>query len=149
VIPDVFPVSVPGIGDFIFRKRRVRDQVWIEADALKTFGGLAPAKPLLPDDQTDWTDEDHVAVARWLGEASLWELAIALPSVERLTVTAPPGWNLDGIDPLERDQTQPLLTVYRSLRKTEDTFRTKPPSNGAAEGVGVKSDGGVLVPAPV
>lgn len=136
MIPAVFPLSVPGVGDFTFRRRTVRDQVWIESDAVKTFGGLAPVRPTVPAQEEDWTEDDTREVAAWLGSASLWELALAVPTVERLMVTGPAGWNMDKVDPLDREQTNPILSVYRGLRAAEEKFRQRVDDNGPDKGAG-------------
>jgi hypothetical protein len=149
VIPKVFLLSVPGVGDFSFKKRSIRDQVWIESDALASFGRLRPAKPILPDEPDKWTDDDHDAAQKFVGESALWENALAVPTLERLAVTVPAGWNPAEVDPLDPDEMRIVMTVYRSLRQTEESFRQKRVDISPQGGAGSESNGGIPVPAPV
>jgi hypothetical protein len=112
VIPAVFPLTVAGVGDFTFRRRTV------------------------PALDAAWTEDDKREVAAWLGSVSLWELAMAVPTVGRLMVAGPPGWNLDQVDPLDREQTDPILVVYRSLRAAEDKFRQRGADKSPTMGAG-------------
>lgn len=93
-----FTVTVPDIGSFTFRKRRVPDQVKIEAMALK-----------FTDGPTD--------------DAELRHIAMAWATLSTLTVEGPKGWDLEEIDPLEQSDTDKMWAVWRALRKQEDTFR--------------------------
>lgn len=91
-------VEVEGVGRFVFHKRRIADQVRIEADAQRMTGG--------PIDDVD-----------------LQNVAIAAATLKALAVEAPEGWDVDALDPLDRADTEKLWGVYRALREAEGRFR--------------------------
>jgi hypothetical protein len=94
-----FPITVPDIGRFLFRKRRVPDQILIEANAQRMLGG--------PIDNPD-----------------LKNIAMATCTLEVLTVQAPPAWDIESLDPLDAADTDKIWAVWRALRKAEDDFRS-------------------------
>ncbi|WP_431860130.1 hypothetical protein [Azospirillum sp.] len=91
-------VTVDGVGTFVFRRRAMRDQIRIEADAVRILGG-----PIEDDGLRSW--------------------ALAMATLAALTVSAPDGWDLDTIDPLDEGATAKVLMVYGRLRETEEKFR--------------------------
>lgn len=93
-----FPLSVEGVGDFVFRKRRIPDQVRIEAAARRMTDG--------PVDDID-----------------LQNVCLAYQTLIALTVQAPADWNLEDVDPLDRDATDRMWKVWGALREQEETFR--------------------------
>jgi hypothetical protein len=98
IVDRTYPVEVPEIGRFIFRKRRVPDQVKIESIA---------------DRMTDGPVED----------AELRHIAMAWATLKTLTIEAPKGWDVEDIDPLEAADLDKMWKVWGALRKQEDTFR--------------------------
>jgi hypothetical protein len=95
-LPDrTFPVEVPEIGRFVFRKRRVPDQVRIEAAAQR-----------MTDGPTDDPELRHIAMA--------WA------TLQVLTVEAPEKWDLEDIDPLDAGDTAKMWAVWKELRAEED-----------------------------
>ena len=99
-LPRTHEVEVEGVGRFVFNKRRIADQVRIEAEARRMTGG--------PIDDPD-----------------LENVAIAAATLKHLAVEAPEDWDIDALDPLDREDTDRLWNVYRSLRNAEGTFRRK------------------------
>jgi hypothetical protein len=134
VIAKSFPVKVEGIGEFVFRKRRVKDQVWIESDAAATFNGPQPIQPVVPDDPAEWSKEEKASINSYVASISLWSIGLEIATIERLLVKAPSGWSLDDIDPLDAAQLEPARAVYRSLREAEDRFRAGGGQNSAESG---------------
>lgn len=94
----LFSVQVPEIGTFKFRKRRVPDQILIEAQAERMLGGP-------------------------LDNADLKNIAMATTTLQVLTIDAPPAWDIDSLDPLDAEDTDKIWAVWRALRKREDDFR--------------------------
>lgn len=95
---DGFTVSVPGIGDFVFRRRAIRDQLRIEAEARRILGGP--------------TDDD-----------TLHGLALQMATLGALTLNTPEGWDLEDLDPLDPTAILQITEVHRALREEEDRFR--------------------------
>jgi hypothetical protein len=96
---DTFDVEVPDIGTFTFRKRTYRMQMKIEGEASRLLGGPV-------------NDE-------WLRAG-----AEAFATLTVLTANAPPGWNIEAIDPLDPNEgTTRLLKVFNALREEELRFR--------------------------
>lgn len=103
-----FTVPIEDIGTFTFRRRDMGDQLRIQAAYNTLAAGI--------------TDVAGLAAAE------------ALATLPVLTVSAPPGWNLDELDPLDPEAWKKLGLVFGGLRKAEDDFR----AGGAPkrEGVG-------------
>lgn len=101
-----FPVEVDGIGSFVFRKRTMRDQFAIEGEASRVLGGPC---------------EDD----------ALRQGAISFATLLILAVENPPGWDIEGFDPLDPAATAKIFEVARRLRDTEATFRAGSTSTGA------------------
>lgn len=93
-----FTVTVEGVGDFVFRRRTLDSQFKILAAAVRMLGGETVAEHL------------HM-------------MAVAVETVRHLTVTAPDGWSIEDIDPLDQEQIDRVLLVFGRLRAAEDTFR--------------------------
>ncbi len=94
-----YHVDVDDIGTFTFRRRVIRDQIRIEAEAFRILGGP-------------------------IDDADLHHIALAMATLSTLTVTAPKGWNVEELDPLERSETAKLWSVYGGLRAAEEKFRS-------------------------
>ena len=93
-----FPVSVDGVGDFVFKRRSLDAQFKIEAAAVRFLGGETASD-------------------------SLYRMAMSFATVSHLAVTVPDGWNIDEIDPLDNEQLDRVHLVFRRLRAAEETFR--------------------------
>ena len=93
-----YAVEIPGVGKFVFRRRKMRDQIAIEAETLRITGGE--------------TESDNLRRA-----------ASSLATLGILTVEAPKGWDLEMVDPLDTDAIAEVLKVFGGLRSAEDEFR--------------------------
>ena len=93
-----FIVDVPDVGQFVFAKRTMRDELAIQVEYAKIIDG-APA--------TEWLQ----AVGGWIS------------TLRVLTVRAPDGWNLDELDPLDDGTYAKLANVHGELRNKERSFR--------------------------
>jgi hypothetical protein len=93
-----FPVEVDGIGSFIFKARTMRTQFLIEAEAARVMGGPC---------------EDDMLRAG----------AVQFATLLVLTVESPPGWDIEGFDPLDSEETAKVFAVHRRLREVEAGFR--------------------------
>lgn len=117
-----FFVSVEGVGRFSFAQRRMDDELKIAVEySLITQGIDTPSA--------------------WLSI-----MAGALSQLRVLTVTAPEGWDLDEMDPLNEDTYAKIVKVHRALREKETSFREKPATAGQDSGPGDSEGVGVLVP---
>jgi hypothetical protein len=117
-------IEVPDLGTFKFRHRTIKDQLWIEREAMEMLGGE--------------TESAH-----------LRSCAIALATVERLTIEAPDGWDIQTVDPLDGGAVSEVYRVFGELVSTESRFRGRPLPAGKAVGTGAVADPGVLVPAEI
>jgi len=94
-----YPVSVDGVGDFIFRRRIMRDQFRIHADTMRILGGP-------------------------VSDAMLWNSAAAMATIGVLMVSGPTrDWNVETLDPLDADDVATLYKVHGRLLGEEETFR--------------------------
>lgn len=123
-----FPVDVPGLGTFLFARRKMADELRIQAQYRRFTDGLDdPGAPL-------------ALVAQWLATLSV------------LMVSAPPGSeyaNLLELDPLDEKVYADLDSIYRSLSEKEGSFRGRAGARGAAEGANGGAEHRVPVPPPV
>lgn len=108
-----FPVDVPDVGHFVFRRRRLIEQIKIEAEVEKILNGEGASKEL---------------------ENALF----AYLTLQVLTVTAPVGWDLEEIDPLDAEHTGRMWKVWGALRDKEAAFRQGVGGDGVAEGAGAR-----------
>lgn len=99
-------IEAPGLGAFVFRRRTMRDQVRIEAEALRILGG-----------PTEDRDLHHVA--------------LAMATLLVLQVQAPDGWDVEALDPLDQAEAGKLWQVYGRLRTAEESFRAGAKPGGA------------------
>lgn len=93
-----FTVNVENIGQFTFGKRTMRDEVAIQVEYARLIDGVEP---------TAWLK----AVCGWLSALSV------------LIVSAPSGWDMDSMDPLDDETYARLNQVYEALRERERSFR--------------------------
>lgn len=93
-----FDVTVEGVGRFVFGKRTMGDELAIQREFADILQGVQP---------TDWL----MTMAGWLSVLRV------------LTVSAPAGWDLDEMDPLDESTYERLFKVYTALRDKEGSFR--------------------------
>lgn len=115
-------VPVAGIGDFRFRQRTFRDQFRIEIEAHRLLDG-EPDPP-----------------------AGLRLFAVMLATLVTLLESAPAGFDLDELDPLDADAFRQLEEVYAALRSAEDAFRGRFPVTGEGNSEGTSASDAHLVP---
>lgn len=104
-----YPVSVPGVGEFVFKQRDLAAQVRIQAEASRMTGG--------PVDDPD-----------------IRRFANVVQTLVALAVQAPPDWKPLAADPLEPEQTERLWLVHDAMRDAEERFRKG--AEGQRESVG-------------
>jgi hypothetical protein len=106
-----FTVTVDEVGQFVFGRRSMQDEIRIQVEYARLIDGVEP---------TDWL----ATVSGWLSTFKV------------LMVSAPEGWDVDQMDPLDDDTYRRLALVHSALRTSEDSFRgrTKQPEQAAGEG---------------
>lgn len=120
-----FFVPVEGVGTFSFAKRMLRDELRIAAEYSRLTEGV--------ETPTDWL----AIVAGWIA------------ALKVLTVTAPEGWDIDVMDPLDQDTYDKLRKVHAALREKENSFRKGKTETGKAARSGDGDVDRVLVPPQV
>lgn len=123
--PTDFFVDVPGIGTFSFAQRKMSDEMRITAEYSRLTEGV--------ETPTTWLE----VVANWIS------------ALKVLTVTAPAGWDVDEMDPLDEDTYANLGKVHGALRDKETSFRQNKAKAVQAQRTGNSEGPGVLVPTPV
>lgn len=93
-----YRVSVEGVGDFVFAKRTMRDEINVQVEFARIIQGVEP---------TQW----------------LQVVGGCLSDLRVLTVKSPEGWDLDALDPLEEDVYAKLVLVHDALIAKERSFR--------------------------
>lgn len=107
-----FAVSVENVGNFTFAKRTMRDEIDIQVEYARIINGVEP---------TAWLE----AVGGWIS------------TLRVLTVRAPEGWEIDGLDPLDPETYAQLRAVHAALTEKERSFRRQPAAG--SEGTGQAS----------
>lgn len=120
-----FSVPVPGIGDFMFRRRSFRDGIKIQAEYESLTGGLA-----------DPSENLHLIASAW-------------SAIKVLLVEAPASFNLEALDPDDDEAYARLIRVGAALFEKESSFRRPASQAGAAAGPAGGGNDGVCVPPPV
>lgn len=123
--PTDFFVDVDGIGNFSFAQRKIKDHLAIAAAYSRLTEGV----------------ETPTA---YLDSFATWVSTLAV-----LTVTAPAGWNIDEMDPLDDGTTDKLGAVFMALRLKEHSFRQNKAEGSKAQRPGDGEVAGVLVPPQV
>ncbi len=120
-----FHVTVEGVGTFSFARRTMRDELRLSAEYSRITEGADP-------------------VPQWFDF-----IATAIAALKVLTVSAPDGWDVDQMDPLDDTTYDRITSVFRALREKEGSFRRG--ANGPSQGSGAPrgADAGVLVPQQV
>jgi hypothetical protein len=93
-----FTVVVDGIGKFTVGRRKMADEVAIQREYALILGGAEP---------TSWL---HI-VGNWIATFKV------------LIVFAPPGWDIDEMDPLENATYEKMKRVYDAISEKELSFR--------------------------
>jgi hypothetical protein len=117
-----FAIEVHGVGNFMFAKRGMRDELRIQAEISRLTEGV--------ENPTAFLD----LISTWLAVLGV------------LTVSAPEGWDLMAMDPLDPLVYNNLGKVFKALRDKESSFRPGAPATGQDGGTGAGDIGGVLVP---
>ena len=120
-----FNVHVEGIGNFIFARRTMRDEMRIAAEYSRFTEGVPQPTPFLD------------SVAGWISTLNV------------LTVEMPFDWDPETMDPFDDDTHAKILKVYGALRAKEGSFRAPPgtPSQNSGPGNGETPE--LLVSSPV
>lgn len=117
-----FHVDVEGIGHFVFAKRKMADEAALHVEYSKITQGI----------------ETPTA---WLQLMGGWMAALKV-----LTVSAPAGWDVDEMDPLDEETYEKLGSVHLALRNKELSFRKGKAETGQAKRETVVNGDGILVP---
>lgn len=120
-----FFVDVPNVGAFSFAKRTLRDELRIAAEYSRLTEGV--------ETPTEWLQ----MVGGWIAALTV------------LTVSAPAGWNIETMDPLDPETYGKLAAVHMALREKEQSFRSGAAKAGEAARPGDVQVDRVLVPAQV
>jgi hypothetical protein len=123
--PTDFTVPVPGIGDFVFAKRSMRDEIAIQVEYSRLIEGC--------EVPTQWL----ALVAGWIATFKV------------LTVVAPVSLDINDLDPLDPEDYAKMLKVHDALIEKERSFRRKPGEGNEASGQGSGGNDPVLVQAEV
>lgn len=120
-----FSVPVPGIGDFVFRRRTFRDGIKIQAEYEALTGGVESP-----------SDNLHMVATSW-------------SAIKVLLVEAPNSFDLEGLDPEDDASYSRLIKVGLALFEKESSFRRPVAKAGAQGGPEGSCDDGVCVSPPV
>lgn len=123
-LPNDFTLTVDGIGTFVFGRRTMRDEIKMQVEYAKLIDGATPTE--------------------WLASVCGW-----IACLKVMTVSAPDGWDIDLLDPMDDVSYTNLAKVYVALDNKERSFRTKSEVKNTSVGLGNVGDGGVLVQAEV
>lgn len=115
-----FTVQVKGVGNFVFARRSLADEISIQVEYSRITQGV-PSPTL-----------------------ALFTLALAMATIRVLMVECPDGWDMDALDPLDDDEFEQIERVFTALRAKEDTFRKRPRAGSQEVGAGNGQDNGVL-----
>jgi hypothetical protein len=130
-----FPLEVPGVGSFTFRRRTLADDLAIQAHYDRLCGGVTSPSSYL-DTMATALATYRVLAASWPGQTKAAGDPWAPAMVEQM-------------DLLDDDRTGQLLKVYGALSAREDEFRPPAKRRGAAPGESPGEQPGDLVPPPV
>jgi hypothetical protein len=100
-----FNVTVEGVGNFVFGRRKMRDEINIQVEYASLIQGVEPTA--------------------WLQTVCGWIAAFKV-----LMVACPENWDLEEMDPLDQDTYSNMTKVYDALRDKEREFRKKPAETG-------------------
>lgn len=94
-----FHEEIPGVGHFVFARRTMRDEMRVAAEYSRLTEGVETPTPFLE------------TIAGWIA------------TLKVLIVSAPAGWDLDEMDPLDDDVYARIASVNKALRLREGQFR--------------------------
>lgn len=94
---NTFAVEVPELGTFVFRRRTISDNFWIDGEATRLTGGPV--------------DDPLLGLA-----------AKAYATLLRLLVEAPPGWVLRELNPYSQKAMADVFRVAEALGGAEARF---------------------------
>jgi hypothetical protein len=107
--PTDFRVPVEGVGDFVFAKRTMADEIKVQVEFARMIDGVEP---------TQW----------------LQVVCGALADLRVLTVKAPDSWDIDDLDPSDEDVYANLVKVHEAFREKERSFRRSKSEGDKASG---------------
>lgn len=122
--PTDFRLTVPDVGDFVFAKRTMRDEIATQVEYARMIDGVTP---------TPWLEAVCGAMA---------DLTV-------LSVKDPDGWDIEAMDPHDPETYAKLISVHRGLLNKERTFRGGSSKAGEEAGSGAVQDDRVQVSAQV
>lgn len=122
--PTDFRVSVPDVGDFVFGKRTMRDEIATQVEYARILDGVSP---------TPWLEA----------------VAGAIADLTVLTVKAPENWDIDSMEPHDPATYAKLIAVHRGLLEKERSFRGAAGKAGEAQGAGASDHDRVPLPPSV
>ncbi|HWY24442.1 MAG TPA: hypothetical protein VNX47_05950 [Nevskia sp.] len=123
--PNTFPATVPGVGEFIFRRRTMGAYIQIKAEVSRYLDGVA------------------------VPTADLNKMAFAFATLKVLTIKAPEGWNLDALDSDDEEAWVKVGAVQGVLEERLKFFRDGSPDGSKDAGAGTGEKPGVVVSAEV
>jgi hypothetical protein len=109
-----FHETVEGVGQFVFARRTMRDELRIASEYSRLTEGVETPTPFLE------------TIAGWIS------------TLKVLIVSAPAGWDMDEMDPLDEDVYAQISKVNKALRLREGQFRKAKgaPSQGPGQAAG-------------
>jgi hypothetical protein len=122
--PTDIRVTVPDVGDFVFAKRTMRDEIATQVEYARMIDGVSP---------TPWLE----AVCGAMADLSV------------LTVKSPEGWDIEAMEPHDPETYAKLIAVHRGLLEKERTFRRGSAKADEAGGAVASQDDRVQVSPPV
>lgn len=94
-----FTVDVPEVGRFTFGMRKLGDELEVQKHYSRTLDG--------DEHPTEWLS----TLAGWLATLTV------------MTVRAPEGWDIEGMDPTDQETYARLAQVYTAFVEKERSFR--------------------------
>lgn len=116
-----FHETVEGVGNFVFARRTMRDEMRVAAEYSRLTEGVETPTPFLE------------TIAGWIA------------TLKVLTVAAPDGWDLDDMDPLDEDVYAKIGKVNKALRLREGQFRKAKGTPGQGTGQAAGGNDQLLV----
>ena len=117
----LFTTDIPGEGAFTFKHRTMRLEMAIGAKFSKYTEGVTELNP-------------------WFAS-----IANVQSTLETLIESAPEGWDIATMDPLDDNSYSRLIVVYNALRERESFFRAGATKGSEAPGPGNGRHDGILV----
>jgi hypothetical protein len=118
-----YPIEMPGIGVFTFRRRKMRDEFRVGAEYSRLTEGV--------ESPSSWLDM----------------FATAFSTLKVLTVESPAGWDMEEMEPDDPDSYRKIMEVFGALRADEARFRSGSGANSEAGRAGNGGHDPAVVPA--